>query len=151
MKSHLSLILGLALAASSYAMDPPTLGITRVLDAPGADSQEMVLKHLDSEETLHVDRNIALHDRDFLKMEVINGQDGGAAILITMTEEGKKKLAELTREMVGKRLAITADQSVIMAPMVQEPIPNGVLQISGNLTREKSEGLVRRFNKARKG
>ncbi len=107
-------------------------------------------KH-DPEETLHVDRNILLYDQDFEEMTLVERDGGEVSILIALTDEGTTKCAELTTEMVGKRLAITANNRILSAPVVQQPITGGSIQISGNITKHEAEHLIESCKKANQG
>lgn len=57
--------------------------------------------------------------------------------------EGSKLFAELTREMLGKRIAIYLDGIPISAPVVQAEITNGQAVISGGFTLEEAKMLAR--------
>ena len=55
---------------------------------------------------------------------------------------GSRKFADLTSKNVGKRFAIVLDNKVISAPVIQEAIPTGNAQISGNFTFETANDLA---------
>lgn len=61
-------------------------------------------------------------------------------------DEGKKLFTELTRENVGKRLAIYLDGVPVSIPVVQEVITGGKAVISGDFTVEEAKMLTRRLN-----
>lgn len=149
MKIHLAILLSFTIGSSSLAMDQMTLEISNVQDAPTRDTREMILKHGETEETFHVDRNVILTDGDFRDMVLVEGDD--VSLLITFTEEGSKKFAALTKEMVGKRPAITADNHLLSAPVVHQVITGPSIQISGNLSKEKAGQLIAHFYKAKGG
>ena len=56
--------------------------------------------------------------------------------------EGAQVWARLTRENVGKAIAIVLDGYVVSAPTVDEEIPNGRSTIRGNYTYAGAEDLV---------
>ncbi len=60
--------------------------------------------------------------------------------------EGSKIFEALTRQNVGKRLAIYLDNAPISAPVVQEAISGGKAQISGNFSLDEAKELVQRLN-----
>lgn len=68
------------------------------------------------------------------------------SIALELTDEGAKLFAEITKENVGKRLAVYLDGAPISAPVVQEEITGGKAQITGNFTPESAKSLVGRFN-----
>ena len=55
---------------------------------------------------------------------------------------GSRKFSDLTTKNVGNRFAIVLDNKVISAPVIQEPIPTGNAQISGNFTFESANDLA---------
>lgn len=59
-----------------------------------------------------------------------------------MDANGTKEWKSLTEKNVGKPIAVTLDNRVYTAPNVNEPIPNGRSQISGNFTEEEATDLV---------
>jgi len=70
-------------------------------------------------------------------------QTGGApTVTMGMNSEGAQVWARLTRENVGKAIAIVLDDFVVSAPTVDEEIPNGRSTIRGNYTYADAEDLV---------
>lgn len=67
-------------------------------------------------------------------------------ISLEFNDEGKELFEELTRNNIGKQLAIFLDGAPISAPVVQEVITGGKAQITGDFTIEEAKELVRRLN-----
>lgn len=65
---------------------------------------------------------------------------------ITFNSEGKDLFAKITRENVGKQLAIYLDGAPISAPTIREEISSGSAEISGSFTLEEAKQLVGRLN-----
>lgn len=143
----LPLLLCLASVVCVRGMDTTTIGIARVLEEPTAESREMTLAGRGTEERLHMGWSVRLHDRDFRGVELVDGPE--VAIRITLTPEGTAKLTALTREAIGKRLAIYADGRVLSAPVVRDAITGDSLMITGNLTRKEAAELVAAFEKGK--
>lgn len=57
---------------------------------------------------------------------------GFEEIEIVFTEEGKKKFANLTESLIGKKLAILVDGQLVSAPVVREKITGGNVHITGS-------------------
>ena len=55
---------------------------------------------------------------------------------------GGRKFGDVTKENVGRRLAIVLDGQVISAPVIREPILGGSGQISGNFTVSSAQDLA---------
>jgi preprotein translocase subunit SecD len=63
-----------------------------------------------------------------------------AAVKINFTMEGSKKWAEMTRNSIGKTIAITIDDQVYILPKVMAEIRKGRAMING---LENEEAAVR--------
>ena len=69
-------------------------------------------------------------------------QTGGApTVTMGMNSEGAQIWARMTRDNVGKAIAILLDGYVVSAPTVDEEIPNGRSTIRGNFTYADAEDL----------
>lgn len=64
------------------------------------------------------------------------------AVSMSMNATGAKEWRRLTEQNVGRRVAIVLDDLVYSAPNVNEPIPNGQSQISGNFTVQEAQDLA---------
>ncbi|MGH2682232.1 MAG: protein translocase subunit SecD [Actinomycetota bacterium] len=73
---------------------------------------------------------------------VTNPGDAGWQVVFDLTDEGGEQFAELTRDLVGKGLAIVLDRRVESAPNVNEEIPGGSGNISGNFTEAEAKDLA---------
>lgn len=60
-----------------------------------------------------------------------NHYGNGFAVSLKINPEGTIIWERMTTDNVGKQIAITLDNKVYSAPMVNEPIPNGNVSISG--------------------
>lgn len=72
--------------------------------------------------------------------------DGKPIVGLTFTKEGGEKFAAITKNNVGKPVAIILDNEVISAPIVQQEIIGGEAQISGNFTLDQAKNLVIQLN-----
>lgn len=69
-------------------------------------------------------------------------QHNRAIVSFKFDAPGARKFADLTRENVGKPFAMVLDNKVISAPLINEEIPNGQGQISGNFTIQSANDLA---------
>ncbi len=67
---------------------------------------------------------------------------GSAEVSMVMNGGAAKKWAELTRQNVGKSIAIVLDGQVYSYPTVQGEISGGVSQITGNFTLQEAQDLA---------
>lgn len=65
-----------------------------------------------------------------------------AEVSMSMNTEGARKWANLTRENVGREIAIVLDGYVYSAPTVNGEITGGRSQITGNFTLEEAKDLA---------
>jgi preprotein translocase subunit SecD len=72
--------------------------------------------------------------------------DVGWRIQFEATSAGKDTIAEVTTRLQGKQLAIILDGSVISAPVVQNPITDGIGVITGSFTKERAQDLATVLN-----
>jgi preprotein translocase subunit SecD len=71
-----------------------------------------------------------------------NPQTGDYYVAFTLSSEGAKTFGDFTASHVGKQLAIVVDKKVISAPRIEQAIPDGKGQISGNFTNETANNLA---------
>ena len=65
---------------------------------------------------------------------------------IEFDSEGAKNFAQLTKENIGKQIAIFLDWQVISAPTVQTEITDGKAVITGNFSLDEAKKLAQRLN-----
>lgn len=70
-----------------------------------------------------------------------NQQTNEITVNVEMTAEGSEKWADMTRENIGRPVAITMDNIVYSAPRVNSIISGGNTEISGNFSIEEAESL----------
>lgn len=72
-----------------------------------------------------------------------NQRDATAAeVSMSMNAEGTKIWARLTRDNVGRCIAIVLDNAVYSAPRVNQEITGGNSQITGDFTKEEADDLA---------
>jgi protein-export membrane protein SecD len=67
-------------------------------------------------------------------------------VSLQFNDVGTKLFAEITKNNIGKMVAIYLDGAPISTPVVREEIPNGQAVISGNFTPTEAKQLVGRLN-----
>lgn len=71
---------------------------------------------------------------------------GQPQITLQFDSDGTKLFAQITKDNIGKRLAIYLDGNPIEAPTVQSEIPNGQAVITGSYTLDQAKQVVRDLN-----
>ncbi|HLP34832.1 MAG TPA: protein translocase subunit SecDF [Amoebophilaceae bacterium] len=69
-------------------------------------------------------------------------ESGRPVVSMQMNGEGARIWKRVTANNIGKCIAITLDDRVYSAPVVNQEIPNGYSQISGSLTIEEAKDLA---------
>lgn len=84
-----------------------------------------------------------LSGRDLQKAEpAFDQQTGEPIIQLNFNDEGAKKFEELTKQNLGKPLAIFLDNQLLMSPTVQSVIAGGKAVVSGRFTAAQTKQLA---------
>ncbi len=124
-----------------------------VLDAPSAKADPMTVVQTGAEakaiETLYVQKKVLLDQTDLKSASVITNQpEGKPRIQITFTDAGAKRFAKVTRQNIGKRLAIIIDGRLYSAPTIRSEIRGGQAEISGNFSEQEANNLAAKLNQS---
>jgi protein-export membrane protein, SecD/SecF family/protein-export membrane protein SecD len=87
-----------------------------------------------------------LSGTDLVKAEVSRSQIGAPEIAFELSTEGAKKFAKLTRENIGKQVAITLDGEVQTSPTIQTEIAGGKGVITGSYTDDEAKKMATLLN-----
>ncbi len=90
-----------------------------------------------SEKNIELVREPALTKNEIQEITVNNNYFGDNILFITFTKEGANIFYQLTKENLGKPIAIVIDKKIISLPVVQEPIKDGKAVISGNFSAKE--------------
>jgi preprotein translocase subunit SecD len=72
----------------------------------------------------------------------------GPQISLKFNESGQKKFSKITRENVGRQLAIVINGKLIMAPRINEEISGGTAMIVGDFSETEAKETADRINNA---
>src|SRR3712207_842501 len=142
---------GLGVAESSVQM----AGDNRVIiELPGVDNTEDAVKMVGKTALLEFklkqeDGSLGetlLTGGSLKKADVSYDNLGRPQIQFEMTPEGAREFAKITRENVGRQLAITLDGEVQTAPVINGEIPSGSGVITGNYTVEEAKATATLLN-----
>lgn len=86
--------------------------------------------------------NIRLDVYDLQSVEASVDPNAGYIVSIVFTDEGSKKFADVTTELIGKQLSIVVDGEVISNPTIQAAIVDGKAQITGLNSFEEAQNIV---------
>lgn len=86
--------------------------------------------------------DLVLMSGDAIDSASMSIMDGKVEVQLTMTSDGAKLFQRITRENVGRKLAIILDDVVYSAPNINEEISGGRASISGGFTVEEARELA---------
>jgi preprotein translocase subunit SecD len=87
-----------------------------------------------------------LTGKDLVKADVSYDNLGRPQIAFELNTDGAEVFAKITRENIGKKLAITLDGEVQTAPVINTEIPGGSGVITGNYTVEEAKAMATLLN-----
>ena len=76
----------------------------------------------------------------------VDPDDGSIGVSVSMTARGSEEWGAMTSENVGNYIAISMDNKVFSAPVINGPITGGQTLISGGFTSEEAKGLTNLLN-----
>jgi protein-export membrane protein SecD len=76
----------------------------------------------------------------------IDPQTGKNLVKIQFDSEGAKLFSNLTKENIGKPIAILLDGQIVSDPVVQTQISDGNAIITGNFTLQETKDMARKLN-----
>lgn len=90
--------------------------------------------------TFRIDNKIVLDGTDMNSVNVGFQPGKGYVINFSFKGNGSRMLDKVTTENTGKKMAVYLDETMLMDPVIEEPIPNGSGQITlGNATKSEVE------------
>jgi RNA polymerase sigma factor (sigma-70 family) len=141
-----------ALSSDTSADPAPSVFQFRlVLNAPSAKAEPMTVVRPDAKtaKTLYVQKKVLLDQTDLKLASVITNQPAGKPwIQITFTDAGAKRFAKVTRQNIGKQLAIIIDGRLYSAPTIRSEIRGGRAEITGNFSEPEAQDLAAKINQS---
>jgi len=145
------------IASAADSTKAPIFQMRLVLDEPTTGSEQFIFQRTNSSngnaytEKLEVDKKVLI-DQTALKSVTAGSTNiqGYQMIDFSLTPEGRKQFAEITRQNIGKRLAIVIDGKLVSAPRINSEINSGdgEMEISGNLSEQEAKNLAAKISTA---
>jgi len=146
----LSICLLTTVALGNNAPAPLVIQFRLVVDIRTAQTEEMILaqpgRPPNRPEVINVQKNALLDQSDLKSATVATDNIGNPVIYINFTDDGTKRLAEVTRQNIGKRLAIVINGKLESAPRINSEISGGSAEITGQFTKEEAVDLATKIN-----
>lgn len=132
-------------------------------ERPGTETQDIISAKQAVAEKIQAGEKVDLKDNDIALKDpylntdltgryvdkaqlIFDSSTGEPKVLLSFNAEGKKMFAQLTKDNIGKTIAIYLDGGVITAPVVRDEIKDGSAEISGGFTPDEAKTLVRDLN-----
>lgn len=94
-------------------------------------------------ESYRLEQRVALEGKHIRDAQLgYDPQSGEPLVNFKLDREGAGRFGEMTRENIGRQLAIVLDNKVITAPVIRGEIPSGSGQISGSFTAVEASDLA---------
>ena len=108
-----------------------------------ADTNTMVFPDTDGEVRYRLEKSVAMEGKHIRDAQAgFNQQSGEPVVNFKLDNEGAKQFATMTRDNIGRPLAIVLDGKVITAPVIRSEIPGGSGEISGGFTTTEASQLA---------
>ena len=137
------------ISAPPAAASPSPLLQFRLVEKPGTPNcNEM--KDSKSGEVLWLSRKILLSEADIQSAAPTQDGQGRWNVRVTLTPDGARKLEQVTRANVGRRLAVLIEEQVVSAPRIASAIRGGpaIIAIGGKNAREEAQRIARALQSA---
>lgn len=96
---------------------------------------------------IKLENNPSLTSTDILEIEKVYSKynDNRPEIRIVLTKEGARKFYLLTKENIGKPIAIVIDKKIVSIPKVQTEIMGGKVSISGDFSEKEIDIMIEKL------
>ncbi|MFO1477892.1 MAG: hypothetical protein U1F98_14755 [Verrucomicrobiota bacterium] len=155
MKKMISVVSGCLVGLAALAADSSTAQVFQmrlVADNSSSQTERMTLVQSSpgnrQPEIFSVQKAVLLDQADLKSATVsTNTPTGAPRIDLVFTEKGAQRFAEVTRQNIGKRLAIVIDGRLYSAPYIRAEIAGGLAQIEGSFTEQEARDLAAAISK----
>jgi preprotein translocase subunit SecD len=106
---------------------------------PDSSLKEMVFYN--SDEIFFIEDSVFLSNEDLISAEVID-QETQPKILVTLSDKGRQKFYDFTKNNIGRNAAMIVDGELVSAPRIQAQISEGRLIIAGFFSLEEANSIA---------
>jgi len=99
------------------------------------------------ETKLRVLKEVVLDGKSVVSGGISVNEPGRKELLVLLTDEGRQKFADISRENVGRRFAIVWLGQVLSAPVIQSPVSSPNVVITGNISDTDAQQLIDVLNR----
>ncbi|PIR43167.1 protein translocase subunit SecD [candidate division WWE3 bacterium CG10_big_fil_rev_8_21_14_0_10_32_10] len=94
------------------------------------------------------DTNLTSNDVQSAEVSLYKSETGAdePSVKLVFNTEGTKKFKDITKNNLGKRLAIYLDEYILIAPVIKSEIPTGEAYITGGFTLDSAKDIAIQIN-----
>jgi preprotein translocase subunit SecD len=138
------------IAGAAEPWNPSVFQLRLVVNSATADSEKMeCVGKRTAGQMLHVQKAVLL-DGSAVKSasaQKVEGEDN-FSVEVTFTDKAREHFAAITRQHVGKQVALVVDGKVYCAPVIRDEIGNGKAIISGQFTEREATQVAAKLKPA---
>lgn len=131
MRGVLLLVAAVVLAGCAMAPEVGKDGLGLHRATMSAQPGWVVMRYAQGSVPYWVEPEARLGSKDVERAEALFDESGQAVVLLVFNHAGRARLEQMTREAIDQPLAIVIDGQLRLAPLVQAPISDGHIVLSG--------------------
>jgi DNA-binding beta-propeller fold protein YncE len=154
-RSLVGILAAVWIISAPMTQGAPFLQVRQVLDAPSVDSERITMFEQTPSghaEVLWVRKAVLMDESAVAGVAMsVDGVTHQGMVQLQMNGAGRRRLADITRQNTGHRLAIILDGRLYCAPFVAAEITGGVMMITGALNHDQAAVLAGRLSEHLRG
>lgn len=139
----------LVLSFGCSADDPDVSLEVRIVQGIPADNlTEMSTTVWGGQRTYYVHHEVLLTEEDVIMADVVRRDNGAPAVKLTLTEEGQRKLLQVTQNNIGRKLGIIVNGRLQSVSPIEAPVDTGTVLVTGHMLEGGAERCSRALTRA---
>jgi len=126
---------------STRESDSVSLQMKLAEDKPAGGLSEITMTAWGRTETFYLHDEVLIDNGDVEAASLTMWGDN-PAVEVLFTREGGEKVARVTKENIGKRMAIIVGGRLVSAPVIRDEVSGGRAVINGDFTEEEAKRLA---------
>jgi preprotein translocase subunit SecD len=94
---------------------------------------------------IQLEKNPALTKDDILEVKKVTNKQGNSHIEISLNKKGARIFHILTKNNIGKPIAIVIDRYIVTLPTVNSTITGGKMDITGNFSNDEIDKMIKKL------
>jgi len=94
---------------------------------------------------VQLEKKPSITNEDILEAKKVTNKQGNSQIEISLNKNGARNFHILTKENIGKPIAIVIDKYIVSLPMVNSTISGGKIDITGNFSNDEIDKMIEKL------